>query len=91
MSQELQLVHLQASAVMSLDLTRHIRDKLSIQKREDFVELKAWLTDVDDDTLTGNRAQLKDFIACGTFGSVEREYVYSALLRLFTKRFPTAI
>lgn len=75
------------AAILSLDLARNIRDKLPIQKRKDFVELEAWLTVGDDETLTANRAQLMDFIARGTFGTVEREYVHSALLRVFTKRF----
>ena len=77
----------QSAAIASLDLARNIRDKLPVQKREDFLELEAWLTDGDDETLTANRAQLKDYIARGTFGTVEREYVHNALLRLFTKRF----
>ena len=59
------------AAILSLDLARNIRDKLPIQKRKDFVELEAWLTVGDDETLTANRAQLMDFIARGTFGTVE--------------------
>lgn len=49
--------------------------------------VESWLTDGDDETLTVNRKQLRDFIARGTFGTVEKEYVHSACLRLFTKRF----
>ena len=77
----------QAAAIVSLDLARHIRDKLPIQNREDYLELEAWLTDGEDDMLAVNRAQLKDFITRGAFGTVERECVNSACLRLFTKRF----
>jgi len=35
--------------------------------------------------MSAHRAQLKDFIGRGAFGMVEKEYVRSALLRLFTK------
>ena len=85
----------QAAAVVSLDLSRHIRDKLPVQKREDFLELEAWLTDGDDDMLAMNRAQQREYItrersanteASVWFGS-EKEFVNSACLRLFTKRF----
>ena len=75
------------ASFQSLDLARHIRDKLPIQQREDFLELEAWLTDGDDETIAANRAQLKDHIGRGAFGTVEREYVHSALLRLFAKSF----
>lgn len=77
----------QAAAIVSLELARHIRDKLPVQVRQDYLELEAWLTDGDDDVLTVNRSQLRDFITRGAFGTVEREYVHSACLRLFTKRF----
>lgn len=76
-----------AAALTSLDLAGHVRDKLPVQKRDDYLELEAWLADGDDEVLTANRAQLKDFIARGSFGTTEREYVHSALLRLFTKKF----
>lgn len=75
------------AAVVSLDLSRHIRDKLPVQKREDFLELEAWLTDGDDDLLAVNRAQLREYITRGTFGNTDKEFVNSACLRLFTKRF----
>jgi len=77
----------QSAAIVSLDLARHIRDKLPVQKREDFLELEAWVTNGDDETVSANRAQLKDYIGRGAFGTVEKEYVHSALLRLFTKTF----
>jgi len=77
----------QSSAVASLDLARHIRDKLPINNREDFLQLEAWITDGDDETVSVNRAQLKDYIGSGAFGTQEREYVHSALIRLFTKNF----
>lgn len=79
--------NVQAAATISLELTRHIRDKLPIQIREDYLELEAWLTDGDDDMLTANRAQLRDFITQSAFGTLEREFVHSACLRLFTNRF----
>ena len=78
----------QSTAVhVMLDLARHIRDKLPIKNREDFVELEAWVSDGDDETVCANCAQLKDYISRGAFGTQEKEYVYSALLRLFTKNF----
>jgi hypothetical protein len=43
-----------AAAIVSLDLAKHIRDKLPIQNGEHFLELKAWLTDSEDDILTVN-------------------------------------
>ena len=52
-----------AAALTSLDLAGHVRDKLPVQKRDDYLELEAWLADGDDEVLTANRAQLKDFIA----------------------------
>ena len=52
--------------------------------------LEAWLTDVDDKTLAANKAQLKDYISRGTFGGTEREFVHSALLRLYTKKFASS-
>lgn len=79
------LVH--AADIVSFDLSRHIRDKLPVQNREDFIELEAWLSDGDDEVMTTNRAHLRDFIARGACGTTEREYVYNACLRLFTKRF----
>jgi len=63
---------LQSPAIMSLVLARHIRDKLPVQKRENFLELEAWVTSGDDKTVSANRAQLKDYIGRGTFGIVER-------------------
>ena len=71
-----------AAVPVSLDLARNIREKLPIAKRDDFVALEAWLSDVDDETLAANKAQLKDYISRGTFGGTEREFVHSALLRL---------
>ena len=53
--------------------------------------LEAWLTEVDDETLAANKAQLKDYISRGTFGGTEREFVHSALLRLYTKKFASSI
>lgn len=37
--------------------------------------------------MSAHRVQLKDFIGRDAFGTVEKEYVHSALLRLFTKSF----
>jgi hypothetical protein len=80
----------QAAAIVTLDLAKHIRDKLPIQNREDFLELEAWLTDGEDDVLTVNRTQLRDFITRGAFGIVEKEFVHSACLRLFSKKFASS-
>ena len=64
-----------------------IRDKLPIKNREDYIALGAWLTDGEDDNLTANHAQLKDFISRGSYDILEKEFVHSVLLRLFTKKF----
>ena len=77
----------QSTGTVCLDLARCIRDKLPIEKRDDYVELEDWLTDHDDETLAANRAQLRDYIGRGTFGNSEKEFVHCALLRLFTKKF----
>jgi len=77
----------QSTGTVCLDLARCIRDKLPLEKRDDYVELEDWLTDHDDETLAANRAQLRDYIGRGTFGNSEKEFVHCALLRLFTKKF----
>lgn len=76
-----------AGVCLSLDLAKTIRDRLPIQNSSDFIELEAWLTNGDDEVIAANRAQLREFISRGTFGLTERDFVHSALLRLFTKKF----
>jgi hypothetical protein len=75
------------AAAVLFNIARHIRDKLPVQNREDFLELEACLADGDDETMSSNQVQLKDFIARGAFGTLKREYVYNTCLRVFTKRF----
>jgi len=77
----------QSAAIVPLELGRHIRDRLPVQTRDDYLHLEEWLSDGDDEVVSAHRAQLKDFIGRGAFGTVEKEYVHSALLRLFTKSF----
>jgi hypothetical protein len=79
--------HGTAGVCLSLDLAKNIRDRLPIQNSDDFSELEAWVTDGDDDIIAANHAQLREFISRGTFGQTEKEFVHSALLRLFTKKF----
>jgi hypothetical protein len=87
--QELQLVHLfrwKQPLCFSTSLGIFETSYLSRTGRI-FWNLEACLADGDDETMTSNRVQLKDFIARGAFGTVKREYVYNTCLRVFTKRF----
>lgn len=67
-----------------VDLARPLCNKLPIAKPEDFVKLENFLASGEDDA---HCTQLTDFVARGAFGAAEKEFVHSALLRLFTRKF----
>lgn len=70
--------------LLNIDLARHIRDKLPINSREDFVEIESFLSSEDSDA---HHNQFKSFIVRGVFGTSEKEFINSILLRIFSKKF----
>jgi hypothetical protein len=77
-------------SIMNLGMTRQIREKLPVQCREDFIELEEWLQHGNDEELNVKRTQLIDYMIRGTFGTTEKDFVQTAFLTLFTKRFASA-